>query len=345
MSRSLRAATRVLLAAGLLATLSHRTLAAKAIVPGTGTKVPQVGDDFEPEDWKYIMNGRKASHEQDGQQRPPGGRSANGRWFESAKRGQPDVIRRIATPPGGLPGSKGSMFVCTRLSGVPGELANKQMQDDLLMGVAPRLGRPIPVSWQPSIVVRVYLPEFSRWENRNGSSFGIRADVRGRNPDGEVENYWPGMFILARRQSSGKYDHNFAQLSVRGRNNGSDVPGPKIEESGWWTFGISFTADGQVHEFASPGVDDLTADDLLFSSNPYGMKAAGLDNFFIDVANREDGKTWSTPWVIDDPEVYVIPPKGATVRDLSNHSSTFATFPGGSGSTGLSRLINSLQRR
>ena len=154
-------------------------------VPGSGVKVIQCGDNFEAADWRYVMNGAKASHEQDEEQRPPGGRSVNGRWYEGAKRGQPDVIRRIATPPGGLPGSKGSLFLATKFSGIPGSYSDEQMQDDLLMSVESRIGRPIPVTWSPSCVVRVYLPEFKRWENRSGASFGIRADVSGRTADGK----------------------------------------------------------------------------------------------------------------------------------------------------------------
>ena len=80
------------------------------------------------------------------------------------------------------------------------------------------------------------------------------------------------MFILFRSETSEKYDHDFAQLSVRARNNGQDVPGPIIEEPGWWTFGMSFTPDGQVHQYASPGIDDLTEEDRLYSSMPYGNR-------------------------------------------------------------------------
>ena len=231
-------------------------------------------------------------------------------------RGQPDVVRRIATPPGGLPGSQGSLYLATKFSGVPGELSGKQMQDDLLLGIQTRLGRGIPVTWQPSVVVRVYLPEFDRWERRSGSSFGVRCDVRGRSAIGQTEPYWPGMFLLFRSAASGKYDHDHAQVSVRARTDGQDVPGPTIEQPGWWTFGLSFTPDGQVHQYASPGVDDLTESDRMFSSTPYGNKTQFVDAFFVNVANLDNGRTWSTPWVIDDPTVYVIPPEGQTVAAL-----------------------------
>jgi hypothetical protein len=231
--------------------------------------------------------------------------------------------------------------LATKFSGVPGTLSGKQMQDDLLMGIQTRLGRAIPVSWSPSVVVRVYLPEFHRWENRTGSSFGVRCDVRGQSPSGQLEPYWPGMFILFRSETSQKYDHDFAQLSVRARANGQDVPGPVIEEPGWWTFGISLTPDGQVHQYASPGTGDLTERDRLYSSMPYGNRAAYLDAFFVNVANLDNGRTWSTPWVIDDPAVYVVPPRGQSVQALVGSG---RPAPGGQ-RTAVNRVFDALGRR
>ena len=302
----------------LLATIApaFQLYADEPFVPGTGVRVEQVGDDFEDPHWQYVMNGKKASHEQDENQRPPGGKATNGRWHESALRGQPDVVKRVNTPPGGAEGSKGAMLMATRLSGVPGTIAGTQMQDDLIMGVSSRIGRAVPVAWSPSCTVQVYLPEFDKWENRTGASFGIRADVRGRDRQGSVEPYWPGFFLLFRSETSKQFDKDFAQIAVRAQQNGRDLPGQKIFEPGWWTFGMSFTPDGQVHFYASEGVDDLTEDDHLYSGLPYGSKAMFFDNFFFDVANWENGKSWSTPWVVDNAEFYVIPPEGRTLANL-----------------------------
>ena len=291
-------------------------------VPGAGVRVMQVGDDFEDPTWGYTMNGAKASYEQDEEQRPPGGRSRNGRWYESAMRGQPDLIKRVKTPPDGLPGSAGALLLRTRLSGIPGELAGKQMQDDLLMGVMHRLGRPVPVAWSPSFTVRVFLPPFDKWEDRTGASFGIRGDCRGINTEGELEAYWPGYFILFRSETSKEFEEDFAQIAFRAQQTGKDLPGPKIYEHGWWTFGMSFTPDGRIHYYAGPGVDDLTADDHLFSSFAYGWECKYFDNMFVNVANLEDGNNWSTPWVIDDPRFFVIPPEGNTIADLVRRSKT-----------------------
>ncbi len=300
----------------VLLLLATHVQADEPFVPGTGQIVTTIGDDFEDSRWGYIKNGRKASHEDDEQQRPPGGKSRNGRWYESALRGQPDVVKRVSTPPGGLAGSAGAMLLATKYSGIPGQLAGKQMQDDLLMGVQSRLGRPVQVSWSPSCTVRVFLPPFDKWENRTGASFGIRADVRGRDREGSVEPYWPGYFILFRSETSKQHNEDHAQISFRAQSSGRDRGGPKIYESGWWTFGLSFTPDGQVHYYAHAGVEDLTEEDHLYSSFPYGSRCLYLDNIFFNVANWENGKNWSTPWVIDDPEFYVIPPAGKTLANL-----------------------------
>jgi hypothetical protein len=46
------------------------------------------------------------------------------------------------------------------------------------------------------------------------------------------------------------------------------------------------------------------------------MKCTTFNNFFFNVANWDSGRTWSTPWVIDDPKVFVIPPEGQAVAQL-----------------------------
>jgi hypothetical protein len=255
-------------------------------------------------------------------------------------RGQPDVVRRIPTPPGGLPGSTGSLYLATKFSGIPGDLSGKQMQDDLLMGIQSRIGRAIPVTWRPSVVVRVFLPDFKRWEKRSGASFGVRCDVRGRTPAGDLEPYWPGMFVLFRKADGKKNDHDFAQLSVRARSNGQDVAGPVIEHPGWWTFGMSFSPDGQVHQYASEGIDDLTEDDRLFSSTPYGNRTQYVDAFFVNVANLDNGRTWSTPWVIDDPAVYVVPPQGQSLAALTGRP---GSQPQPTPQTAANRVLNALR--
>lgn len=288
---------------------------AAPFVPGTGEFLADCCDDFEDPAWSYTYNHPKSSHEQDERQRSPGGRSSNGLWHEGGKRGTPDVVKRVATPPGGIEGSTGALLFATKNSGIPGKVSNEQQQDDLLMLFDRRLGRPIPVSWRPSCTVRVYLPPFDQWENRTGASFGMRADCIGKGPDGN-ESYWPGMFFLFRHANGRNIKEDGAKLTVRANHRGQDARSHDITEPGWWTLGMSFTPDGQIHYYASEGVGDLTADDYLMSSYPYGYKATTFNNFFFNVANWDNGRTWSTPWVIDDPKIFVIPPQGQSVAQL-----------------------------
>jgi hypothetical protein len=285
-------------------------------IPGTGEFLADCSDNFEDPNWKYVLKLPKSSSEQDENSRPPGGISSNRLWHEGALRGTPDVVKRIPTPPGGIEGSTGALMFATQRSGIPGKITNKQQQDDLLMKFDRKLGRSISMSWQPSCTVRVYLPAFENWEQRNGPSFGMRADCRGRKPDGSTEPYWPGMFWLFRKANGKSIPEDFAQLTVRSGPRGNDLRNLKATEPGWWTMGMSFTSDGQIHYYARKGVEDLTAEDYLTSQFPYGDRCLSFNNFFFNVANQDNGRSWSTSWVIDDPKIYVIPPQGQTVAQL-----------------------------
>ncbi len=94
-------------------------------------------------------------------------------------------------------------------------------------------------------------------------------------------------------------------LLVRSDDRGADFFGPRITEPGWWTLGMSFTPDGRVHYYAKAGVEDLTAQDYLASHFCYGFRCQRLNTYFFDVISPDDGRTWSTKWVIDDPAVFV----------------------------------------
>jgi len=288
-------------------------------VPGAGTKIDFVGDTFEADDWRFFHNHPKSSREEDGQARGPLGGSANRRLQEGPERGQPDLLETIATPPGGLEGSSRALLLRTLHSGVPGTYARAVQQDDLICGITTRLGSQIPVQEIPSCVVRVWLPPADEWEDRSGPHFGIRLGVRtttleqnrgffASGTSAVVEPYWPGMWIHFRSETSRGVETDSALLKVRGDRRGIDFPVKDIpaEQFGWWTFGMSLSGDGQVHYFASPGVDDLTAADHLTSQFPYGFRAERLNSFFFNVCNLNDGRTWSTPFVIDDPAVHVV---------------------------------------
>ncbi len=306
----------LLLASSLFILGSSSALA--QIVPGTGVKIDTVGDNFEDPKWEFVHNFPKSSKEQDEQLRYPRGYSKNQRWFESPKRGQPDEILRVPTPAGGLSGSEWALSLKTVNSGVPGRLSYEQMQDDLIMN-----GRTMPVSYEPSCVVRVYIPPFEEWEQRGGSSFGIRADchttitemedskggglfrkLRSLAPVRKQEAYWPGFFIALASKNDPKYNKDFAYVMIRGNSLGHEIAGPTINQPGWWTFGMSFTSDGRIHFYASEGIDDLTQADLITSQSPYGYRCESFTTMFFNVVNMDNGRTQSTRWIIDDPAIY-----------------------------------------
>lgn len=287
------------------------------VVPGTGNLLNY--DDLEDVNWGYSHNFPKSSKEEDENIRYPLGASNNRMWSESPKRGAPDVVKRTETPPGGLPGSTGSLYFRTRDCGIPGQPGNKQAQDDFVLSA-----RPCGVGYSPNYVVRVYLPEFKDWEQRQGVSFGIRAGMqgmmtkdkpaslgkrlfRGKKTESvsEMEPYYPGFFIAFNPVAANPaYKEDHAQILIRSDGNGHEVAGPKITQTGWWTFGMSVTSDSRCHYYAHAGIADLKASDHLYSSLPYGIRGDHFNTIFFNVCSADNGSSWSTPWIIDDPKVF-----------------------------------------
>lgn len=312
-----RPASRLLLAAAALCVVGSAVPAASAqgVVPGRGKLLTRALDDFEDPDWKWIPNGPKSSNEDDNQRRYPAGHSANGFWAESMKRGMPDHILRIPTPPGGLPGSKGSLLICTLNSGIPGRISLEPMQDDLILNCSQRVGQ-IPVGRSPNFTVRVWMPEWEDWSTYNGSHFGIRGACRTTTTERKgkflfardvqtTEPYWPGVFIQY-MPTGGKDGGPAAAWIIRGNNQGNDYRGPAITKPGWWTVGMSFTPDGRCHYYLSEGVDELTVADHVGSAFPYGYRCEQFVTLFFNSLSKNNGREWGTPFVVDDPKVYAM---------------------------------------
>src|SRR6185503_39783 len=118
-------ATALLWMAAMSAAFVGQARAGEPFVPVTGELLKDCCDDFENSKWSYTYNLPKSSHEQDEQQRGPGGVSNNGLWHEGGKRGTPDVVRRVETPPRGLEGSTGALLMATKNSGVPDKISNE----------------------------------------------------------------------------------------------------------------------------------------------------------------------------------------------------------------------------
>ena len=81
--------------------------------------------------------------------------------------------------------------------------------------------------------------------------------------------------------------------------------GPEINTTGWWTLGLSVSSNGAIHYYARSGVEDLTPDDYITSQYPYGYRAERFRAAFFNVINGDNGRDWSTTWVIDDTFVYL----------------------------------------
>lgn len=288
----------------------------RGLIPGTGVELTQVGDDFEDPSWAYNPNNPKSSEDIDKQQRQPIGRSTNGRWYEGIKRGHPDVVKRVETPPDGLPGSQGALLMQSLYTGIPNRPSNTMHQEDFICNLQYRLGGAISANQSPSVTTRVFLPPIAEWERRSGPHFAFRVALEAEAPkkplfdfspekEGDDGVYWPGMFIVLDTKEQTKLPHDSAYLRVRANRNGGDFKGIPITVTGWWTLGISVTPNGMVHYYAKPGVEDLTDEDYITSQYPYGRQALRLRSFFFNVVNGDNGRTWTTPWIVDDSKVFV----------------------------------------
>lgn len=306
--------------------------AQRPVVPGTGSEIVGVADDFEDPSWGYIPRDPKSTEDIDENQRGPMGRSTNGRWYEGIKRGHPDIVKRVATPKGGLEGSTGSLLMKSLQTGIPGQPSGTMHQDDFVANVQYRLKRTIDVSEAPNVTTRVFLPPVDTWENRSGPHFGFRLALETTAMvDKEVgigifkhtkkemgnEVYWPGLFVEFESKGDSKKDHDYAYLRVRSNQRGGDFRGPQITTTGWWTMGMSVTPDGMVHYYASPGVDELTEADYITSQFPYGYKCERFRTFFYNVCSADDGRRWSTEFIVDDPKVYLLRPKNQMATSSS----------------------------
>ncbi len=178
----------------LFASMTSFAVAQKPVVPGTGTLINGVADDFEDPNWQYIPRDPKSTEDIDEDQRAPMGKSTNGRWYEGIKRGHPDIVKRVETPPGGLAGSEGALLLQTKNSGIPGRPSGTMHQDDFVCNVQYRLNKRININQIPSVTTRVYLPllingrsepghilgSVLRWKPRQSKS--LRVSLRPKVP-------------------------------------------------------------------------------------------------------------------------------------------------------------------
>jgi hypothetical protein len=300
-------------------------------VPGSGVQLEQVGDDFEDPAWDYTFNEPKSTEEQNERQNLPLGKSKNGRWYEGAKRGQPDIVRRVETPPDGLPGSQGALMLKSLKTGIPDKPSFKMQQEDFILNVQYRTGGSIPVSKNPSVTTRVFIPPTDQWERRSGPHFAFRValETTKKSPrsvlffstKNEDEVYWPGLFICMDTKEQTKSGQDKIYFRVRSNGQGGDMKGPDITTVGWWTLGIAVSANGAVHYYARPGVEDVTSEDYITTQYPYNYKAETFRSAFFNVVNADNGKSWTTTWIVDDTYVFL----GTSPSQLASKSASSNT--------------------
>ena len=322
----LATAAGILTLAALIVGTSDRSVFAQGAVPGTGTKL--AGEDFEDPEWKFEVNWPKSSYNLNRWVNEPLGVSSNGIFHESSKRGIPEIMKRVKPPEGGMSGSTGALRMQTLYAGIPGQPSYKTQQDDALMDLDSQLSGAIPVSWYPSSIVRVYMPPFEQWDPHSGTSLGMRVQVTGVGPDeleeGEKpkkrskswfrkrrkngpervrDSFYPSFFIQFNSKADGN-EKDSAVFVIRGNDQNQDYVAKEINQTGWWTLGISFSPEGRAHYYASPGTDPLTQKDHIVSHFPQSVRVEYLQSMFFSICNQDTGKHWSTEWIIDDPSIY-----------------------------------------
>ncbi len=108
-------------------------------------------------------------------------------------------------------------------------------------------------------------------------------------------------------KSDGKNQEDTAAFVIRGDQYGQDfVAGPIIKETGWWTLGMTLSPDGRVHYYATKGTGPLKPSDHLSTTMPYGEPNLQMNTLFFNVMSADNGRTWSTEWIVDDVEVFFL---------------------------------------
>ena len=101
---------------------------------------------------------------------------------------------------------------------------------------------------------------------------------------------------------------------IRADNGGRDYPSKTFEPESWITMGISHTPDGAVHFFLRPDLEDLTKEDCVGSYWCYGYRAHTFQTFFFNVINMDDGRSVSTPWIVDNAFLYAATAPAGKIR-------------------------------
>lgn len=236
-------------------------------IPGTGDIVQKL--DFEKEvegesDFSY-------NH----------GWAGQGYGLTGTQRGAPESIKVVHTPSSNVFSGKKSLQFYSHnrnsqwrtdhhTTGTEYDNPDKEQQDDFFMPIIKKQGEKGWVATDtPAVLMHIYTEGISSTDEHQYTSLRmpivskINRKYKGKN----VRPWWPGIWIY-QKPSSNKY---IIKLR-RPASSSMDVPfnfpeAKKIQESTWWTLGLSITPDGNIHYFLTDSyVKNLTMKHYLTSS-------------------------------------------------------------------------------
>ena len=115
--------------------------------------------------------------------------------------------------------------------------------EDMTSSYAEQLGRPLEAAEGPGVVAWVWLPPFEEWPRGTNAAgfrewFGVRVTAYDSSQPSFGGLYWPGIYIAT--------DDNGPCFIARvGDGFGADTTIGRITAPGWWTVGLSWSAEGR----------------------------------------------------------------------------------------------------
>ncbi len=277
---SVKAALAALLVLGLLSSATSATSA--AVVPGTGTRVAALSDDFEDPGWGFDYSTYVSS---------------NGLWTGSS-RGAPEILNPVAPPSGGLSGSTRALQIRTWEAVDPSfdnwDANNPEGQEDFFSRWHnQRFGRLLTPADYPSMTMRVHMPDIAEWMGYPRYDLGFRA---------EVDSVGPGPYNIGKHYSSiWFYKKTDGKGYVYIRDSIGDRQAVALNRPGpqWYTLGFSWDSAGS-HFYFWQGVADLTASDKIGDDTE---PLVALNYHFVTIATLAKN-TLSPDDHIDDVSVF-----------------------------------------
>lgn len=263
----------------------EQPLVAGQAIPGTGTRIEPLSDDFEDPDWAFDYSTQTSLN----------------RLWKKGRRGSPEILERVSPPAGGLANQDGALRIRT----VDQDDDGYPIQEDLVTAQYDKILSENPQRKDlPSVIARIFLPP-SDPEGPAWSYIGLRMEARSTNQEVAIPRYYPSIWIHQSNDASGKSAYavrvRLGDGPTRDQLVGS-LPGP-----GWYTVGVAFDADGIGHYYIGEGADPLTPEDKIYDTSRFpGGSDPRLDYLwyhFFSIGGTQ-GPTTTADFRIDDVGFY-----------------------------------------